>query len=217
VLDAHARPENFWGVSQVSASNTAPTTDVNTRFIFRNTAPFPIMTATEIKFMKAEATFRKSPNSQAAYDAYKDAINADFDMLTTQFNVNIPAGKEITPAVKAAYITNPAVVPPTPIELTLSKIMLQKYIALFGHGVLETWVDMRRYHYTDADPSGVGQVYAGFTPPTGTDLFPDNNAKLVYRMRPRFNSEYVWNILELQRIGATTLEYHTIETWFSKP
>ena len=92
--------------------------------------------------------------------------------------------------------------------------MLQKYIALWGHGTEETWVDMRRYHYTDKDASGA-QVYTGFTLPSATDLFPDNGGKMAYRMRPRFNSEYVWNINELNRIGATTLEYHTKEMWFS--
>ncbi|RYF87094.1 MAG: SusD/RagB family nutrient-binding outer membrane lipoprotein [Chitinophagaceae bacterium] len=226
VLTATTVPENFWGVPQdnrtataaptsIITNNTAPATDANARYIFRNTSPFPIMTATEIKFMKAEAAFRKAGATQVAYDAYKDAISTDFDMLTTQFNVNIPAGKEITPADKLAYLNNTQVVPPTAAELTLSKIMLQKYIAMFGYGVLETWVDMRRYHYIDPDPSG-GQVYAGFTPPTGGDLFPDNVGKLVYRVRPRFNSEYVWNILELQRIGGTQNDYHTYEMWFSK-
>jgi hypothetical protein len=58
-------------------------------------------------------------------------------------------------------------------------------------------------------------VYTGFTVPSATDLFPDNGGKLVYRMRPRFNSEYVWNINELTRIGATALDYHTKEMWFS--
>jgi hypothetical protein len=225
-------PENFWGVPQttvnasgvptaITANNTAPATDANSRYIFRNSAPFPVMTATEIKFMKAEAAWRKTPGSQLAYDAYKEGISADFDMLTTTFNANIPAGKDITPAKKAAYLADPKVVPATPAELGLNKIMLQKYIALFGFGVLETWMDMRRYHYTDPVPGGTVQVYTDFTPPSGTDLFPDNrssaNGTLVYRMRPRFNSEYVWNILELQRIGATTLDYHTKKMWVTEP
>ncbi|MBD0368314.1 MAG: hypothetical protein ICV53_19695, partial [Flavisolibacter sp.] len=60
---------------------------------------------------------------------------------------------------------------------------------------------MSRYHYTDKDTETGRQVYADFTPPLGADLFPDNNGRFVYRMRPRFNSEYVWNINELGRIG----------------
>lgn len=217
-LAANDRPENFWGVPQISANNTAPATDANSRFIFRNSAPFPIMTASEILFMKAEAAFRKSDKA-TALAAYKEGISLHFDMLTTTYHANIPAGKEITPAIKEAFLSNPAVVPATAAALTLSQVMLQKYIALFGHGVLETWVDMRRFHYTDPDKSQAlsAKVYADFTPPSGNDLFPDNNGNLVYRVRPRFNSEYVWNILELQRIGADKNDYHTIEMWFSKP
>lgn len=231
VLTPATVPENFWGVAQatpttgvptaITANNAAPATDANCRFIFRNAAPFPIMTATEIKFMRAEAAWRRTPGSQAAYDAYKEGISADFDMLSTTFNVNIPAGKAITATNKAAYLADLKIVPATAAELGLNKIMLQKYIALFGFGVLETWMDMRRYHYTDPVPGGSVQVYTDFAPPSGTDLFPDNRTSafgtLVYRMRPRFNSEYVWNILELQRIGATALDYHTKRLWVTEP
>ena len=155
-------------------------------------------------------------NKAVAYAAYKAGIDLSFDLLTSTYNLNIPAGKTITAANKNTYITNPKI-DPGEADITLSKIMMQKYIALFGHGVLETWVDMRRYHYVDKDPVTAQQVYKDFTPPSGSDLFVDNATKLVYRVRPRFNSEYVWNIKELERIGATTLNYHTIEMWFSKP
>jgi len=60
------------------------------------------------------------------------------------------------------------------------------------------------------------QVYTDFVVPTGAGLYEDNAGKLVYRVRPRFNSEYVWNINELGRIGATQLDYHTKEQWFSQ-
>jgi hypothetical protein len=215
VLAANDRPENFWGGSQASAAtNTAPATDAACRFIFRNAAPFPVLTASEIKFMIAEAALRKGDQA-TAYQAYKDGISLSFDMLSTTYNVAIPTGKDINATNKAAYLANTAVVPATAAGLTMSKIMLQKYIAMFGYGVLETWVDMRRFHYVDAYAGA--QVYTNFVVPSGGDLFPENNTKLVYRVRPRFNSEYVWNILELQRIGATNNDYHTIRTWFSEP
>lgn len=216
VIAAKDRPENFWGISQESGvNNSAGTNGLGNmpRYIFRNDAPFPVMTASEIQFLKAEAHFRKN-EKQAALTAYQRGIELNFDMLTTTFNVNVPATEAITPTSRTAYLED--VVPNNPEMLKLSHIMLQKYISLFGHGVLETWVDMRRFRYVGPDPSGTGQVYVDFTPPTGTDLFPDNNGKLVYRYHPRYNSEYVWNILELQRIGATTLEYHTMEPWFVK-
>ncbi|HEY0039185.1 MAG TPA: SusD/RagB family nutrient-binding outer membrane lipoprotein [Flavisolibacter sp.] len=217
VIPAKDRPENFWGISQETGINNSagnPAVGIMPRFIFRNDAPFPVMTATEMAFLKAEAYFRKNER-ESALTAYKQGISLHFDMLTTNYNVNIPAGSEINAAAKTAYINS--VSPASGAGLTLSKIMLQKYIAMFGHGVLETWVDMRRYHYIDADPSGTGQVYADFMPPTGAELMPENNGKFIYRYQPRFNSEYVWNILELQRIGATAIDYHTLPIWFSQP
>ena len=165
--------------------------------------------------MKAEASYRKADKA-GALTAYREAISQHFDLLTGTYNQNIQPGTEITPAIKNTFLANTLVVPASPAELTLSKIMLQKYIAMFGYGVLETWVDMRRFHYVDADPETGEQVYTGFTPPSGTDLFQDNAGKLVYRVRPRFNSEYVWNVNELKRIGADRLDYHTFEHWFSQ-
>jgi hypothetical protein len=94
--------------------------------------------------------------------------------------------------------------------------MLQKYISLYGWGMNETWTDMRRYHYTDIEPGTTSQVYADFTLPTGIDMFVDNKGKPVYRARPRYNSEYLYNVAELTRIGAMELDYHTKEQWFSQ-
>jgi hypothetical protein len=214
VLPAANRPENFYGSSQfASATNVAPAVESG-RFLFRNAAPFPILTASEISFIKAEAAWRKDDKA-LAYQAYKDGISQNFDMLTGTYDVNIPAGKEITPAVKATFMADPKIVPASSAGLNLSKIMLQKYISMFVHGALETWLDMRRFHYTDKDPATGNQVYRDFALPT--DLFQDNNNMPVQRMRPRFNSEYVWNILELQRIGATENDYHIKEMWITKP
>ena len=214
VLAANDRPENFWGVPQISANNTAPANDLNCRFIFRNDAPFPVMTATEISFMRAEAAFLKGDKATALV-AYKDGIAKHFDLLMNYYNTNVPAASLLTATMKANFLADPLVVPVNAANLTLSMIMLQKYIAMFGYGTFETWTDMRRYHYIDLDKTTGKQVYTDFVAPSGTGLFEDNGGKLVYRMRPRFNSEYVWNINELGRIGATQLDYHTKEQWFS--
>ena len=93
--------------------------------------------------------------------------------------------------------------------------MLQKYIALWGWGFVETWVDMRRYHYTDTDPNTNAPVYKNWTIPASVPV--SQNGKLAYRIRPRYNSEYVWNLDELKRIGATDPNYHTVPMWFSLP
>ena len=215
VLAANDRPENFHGVAQITANNTAPANDLNCRFIFRNDAPFPVMTATEISFMRAEAAFLKGDKATALV-AYKDGIAKHFDLLMNYYNTNVPAASLLTATIKANFLADPKVVPANAADLTLSMIMLQKYIAMFGYGTFETWTDMRRYHYVDLDKTTGKQVFTDFVAPTGTGLFEDNGGKLVYRMRPRFNSEYVWNINELGRIGATQLDYHTKEQWFSQ-
>ncbi|MBX9785031.1 MAG: SusD/RagB family nutrient-binding outer membrane lipoprotein [Chitinophagaceae bacterium] len=207
------RPLNFWGGP--SASTVAPVLDTGCTFIFRNAAPMPVMTAAEIQFMRAEAAYRKG-DPATALAAYTQGIRLHFDMLINDYPANIKTSREITPAIRDAFLANTSVVPATPAGLTLSHIMMQKYIALFGYGSLETWVDMRRYHYIDADENG-NQVYRGFAPPAGTNLFPDNNGKLVYRVRYRYNSEFVWNLDVLKSMGADAIDWHTKETWFSKP
>lgn len=212
ITNVNDRPENFWGGS--SATTASPASDAACRFIFRNAAEFPVMTASEIQFMKAEAAFKKG-DKITALAAFRLGVSLHFDMLTDKYNTNVPVANQITPSMKSAYMSSTAV-PTDPLQLTLSHVMLQKYIALWGHNTLETWVDMRRYHYTDIDPITSIQVYTGFTPPSGTNLFVNNAGKLVYRVRPRYNSEYVWNFNELVRIGADKLDYHTKETWFSQ-
>lgn len=209
-------PKNFWRNPSVNA--TTGTND-STKYVYGNTSPWPMMTASEMQFIIAEAAYHKGDKA-TALAAYINAISLDFDMLTTTFSFNIPAGHEITPSLKANYLADSSVIPTSPADLTLSQIMLQKYIALYGWGVHETWVDMRKYHYVDVDPATGNQVYAGFTPPPTSPinyLVSTNNGKYVYRCRPRYNSEYLYDIPELTRIGALNQDYNTYECWFSQP
>jgi hypothetical protein len=209
-------PKNFWRNPKANA-NTG--TDDSTRYVYGNKGPWPMMTASEMQFTIAEAAYRKGDKA-TALAAYTNAISLNFDMLTTTYSFNIPAAHVITPAMKAAYLANPAVVPATAAGLTLTQIMLQKYIALYGWGVHQTWTDMRKFHYTDIDPATGNQVYAAFTPPPVSPinyLVSTNNGQLVYRCRPRFNSEYLYDIPELTRIGALNQDYNTYQCWFSQP
>lgn len=209
-------PKNFWR----NPLQTAITgTNDSARYVYSNEGPWPIMTASEMQFIIAEANYKKG-NMAAALTAYTNGISLDFDLLTSTYSKAIPAGHAITPATKAAYLADPNIVPASPAALTLSQIMLQKFIALYGWGTHQTWIDMRKYHYIDTDPNTGIQVYAGFTPPPTSPinyLVSTNNGKYVYRCRPRFNSEYLYDIPELTRIGALDLDYITKECWFSQP
>ncbi len=173
------------------------------------------MTSSEIQFMKAEAAYRKG-DKPTALAAYRQGISQHFDMLLSKYNVNIRAGRTMTTATRDAFLALPQVVP-SAANLTMSQIMQQKFIALWGYGVLEAWTDLRRFHYTDIDPATGKQVFYAFTPPQGTDLWPDNGGKYSYRVRPRHNSEYVWNIAELAVYGGDKIDYHCKEMWFSLP
>lgn len=204
------QPLNFW---RASFSSTSVSADSG-RYIFNNLAPMPIITAAEVQFVKAEAAYRKGDKA-LALAAYTNGVNLSFDFLTSTYEGRIPLSLKMTAATKSAYLTNPKVIPATPAALTLSMIMLQKYIAVYGYGFNETWTDLRRFHYTDLDPATGKQVYSDFTLPT--TLATNNNGKLVYRCRPRYNSEFLYNIPALQAIGALAIDYHTKEQWFTLP
>ncbi|MEZ4903821.1 MAG: SusD/RagB family nutrient-binding outer membrane lipoprotein [Spirosomataceae bacterium] len=166
------------------------------RWIYTDKAAYQLATYSEMQFIKAEAALRKKDGA-TALAAYKKGIEASLDFVG------------VSTTDKTKYLASKAV-KQTSTELTLSDIMLQKYISLYGMGAMETWVDMRRHNYSS-------DVYTGFALPTGTRLFPDNNGKPVLRMRPRYNSEYVWNRQSLDKIGGNSPDYHTYEIWFMKP
>jgi hypothetical protein len=222
-------PKNFWRYAPQTkvgtttypiyppSTSTPPVSQDSSRYLYQNTSPWPLMTASEMQFIIAEAALRKGDKT-LALEAYKNGINLNFDMLTNDYPQNIPAGKQITPTVKSAYLSNPIIVPATADGLTLTHIMNQKYIALYVWGTLETWVDMRKFHYIDTDPATGKRVYAGFIPPSGNNLVSTNLGELTYRMRPRFNSEYLYDIPELTRIGAYQYpNYNTYKPWFAIP
>ena len=200
---------NVSRIPNIYGTYTAGTITTPGRYLFRDKANFPLMTYSEIQFIKAEAAFIKGDKAMAL-DAYKKAIDANIDFVNSNTVVStiFPITSTITAAEKTAFLTNVNIVP-TAANLTISHIMLQKYVALFGYGMLETWTDLRKYHY-NAD------IYKtmNFVPNGG--LFVDNNGNLPYRVRPRFNSEYVWNFDALKAIGADKVDYHTKEMWFSK-
>ena len=215
-LNARKRVPTPWLDSVYVNPSAASFNPLARHYVFADRAVMPIMSASEIQFMKSEASFIKG-DITGAHAAYISGINLHFDFVNRasmpRGNVTLFTGNPITAAERAAYLSS-ANVKTTPATLTATDIMLQKYIALWGWGYFETFVDMRRYHYLDLDPITAQQVYKGYTFPV---FGVDNFGKPIYRVRPRFNSEYVWNRDELLRIGGLNIDYHTYECWFSKP
>lgn len=184
------------------------------RYLFDDKAKMPFMTFAQLQFIKAEASY-KMGDMAGALAAYTTGISAHIDWVNARNSDNGQQPTQITAAEKAAFLASPAIVPATPAGLTLTHIMSQKYIAQWGWGHNEIWMDLRRYHYTDLDPSGTRQVFPGFTPPT--NLYPDNGGKIAQRIRPRYNSEYIWNRPGLDAIGGLATDYHTKPLWITQP
>lgn len=159
-------------------------------------------------------------------------------------------GDKITKAafnsLAADYLNGPYVNNLSMSDFSLSHIMMQKWIALYPWGACEAWVDMRKYHYDikytgdypssnngwtdvmldqkwDSDPS---KVYKGlYMAPAQVEgrkgsYNLDNAGSPEYRLRPRYNSEYMWNLNSLSKltpIAGTAPNYHTSIPWFAYP
>ena len=184
------------------------------RYLFSDKAKLPVISYAQLQFIKAEAAYR-SNDKATALAAYRNAISAHIDFVNARNAEDGQTPVAITAAEKAAFLADPNIVPASPAALTLTQIMSQKYIAQWAWGHNEQWMDLRRYHYTDIDPAGGKQVFPGWAAPT--NLYPDNGAKIVQRIRARYNSEYVWNRPGLDAIGGLALDYHTKPLWITQP
>lgn len=139
-------------------------------FQIRPISDMEILMYYEMCFIKAEVYLRKgdAPN---AYAAYKAGIQANLDYM--QFKLNQWKGNldktssgianpDMGPMDQTAidnYMASNAVAQ-GPGTLTMSDIMLQKYIAM---GVnIENWNDMRRFNFSAGDVGGFGVVYPGY-------------------------------------------------------
>ncbi len=210
------RVPSLWGTV---AQTTSPALGVDTgaRTFFRNDAPFPLMTYSEMQFIKAEALHIKG-DLTSAKTAYVNGIRAHIDMLNNRFTgylqslgVNSPTvfnNVQMSATAIADYLADPAIVPAV---ITRRDIMCQKQIALWGWGYVEAWVDMRLYNYDNIN------IYPGYVQLTGANIYINNNGKLAYRVRPRYNSEYIYNIDALNSVGGLLDDYHTKKVWFVEP
>ena len=207
---ATTAPNNFWGYTTAQAANTP------SRYLFSDKSKYPIATYSQLQFVKAEAAFRMG-NRALALTAYTNGISSHIDFVNARNSDDGQTPTQISAAEKAAFLASPTVVPAAA-ALTMTQIMSQKYIAQWMWGFFEQWMDMRRFKYTGTYTGEAQQVFPGFAPPTS--LYPDNSSKLAYRLRPRFNSEYVWNLAGLSKITpipGTNTDYQTSELWIINP
>lgn len=176
------------------------------KYIFANAARYPIMTYSQLQMAKAEALFHKGDKPNA-YSAYINAIKGHVDFVNTYGRASTVPDPIITTTEMNTYLAS-SEIPQSAADLNIADIMGQKYIIQWGWAGLEQWCDIRKYHY---DPLVYRQFYQI---PANTLNIP---GKYAYRVRPRYNSEYVWNQEELAKWGGLSPDYMTKETWFSQP
>ncbi|MEA3460549.1 MAG: SusD/RagB family nutrient-binding outer membrane lipoprotein [Bacteroidota bacterium] len=100
------------------------------------TAPLPIMTFAELKFVEAECHLRKaSPDAAAALTAYEEGLDAAL------------AQAGVDSASVVAYKAQPEVLPTDASNLTTDMIFGQKYIHLWPYGAVEAYAEWRRTGY----------------------------------------------------------------------
>lgn len=128
-----------------------------------------ILTYHEMCFIKAEVYKRKGDNGNA-YVAYMDGIRAHLEMMQAKlaewqsagYNTAAHPNPDMTPMDQAAinaYLSSSAVAQSAG-DLTMSDIMLQKYIAM-GCSI-ENWNDMRRFNFSAGNVDNFGVVYPGY-------------------------------------------------------
>lgn len=108
-----------------------------------------LVTGSEMKFIEAEVRYRKG-QKDLALQAYKDGIRIHMELM------NIPM------ADISSFLTSTSVVQQAG-KLTLSHIMIQKYIALSYSP--EQWTDVRRMDYCTDDAGNYNEqvgIYKGF-------------------------------------------------------
>ena len=135
-------------------------------FQIRPVSDEEILTYHEMQFIKAEAEMRKN-DAADAYTAYLAAINAHLSMMQTKLQSWQAAGYTTTNPDMAPmnqtditnYLSSAAIAPGAG-SLTMSDIMLQKYIAMGCS--LENWNDMRRFDFSAGDIGSYGVVYPGY-------------------------------------------------------
>ena len=242
----------------------ATTVEGSGRWIFRDDAPYILLTASEIQFEVAEAYWKLNRKGEALA-AFKKGVALDMEFTGNYLNPGkpltdaagnnvvgggLPGGSAIAKATYNAmasdYLDGPYVNGLSEADFTLSHIMMQKFVALWPWGALEAWTDLRKYHYDinytgdypskgngwdvssvdqkwDTDPT---KVYKGFyLAPAQVENRKSaynsrNEGSPSYRVRPRYNSEYMWNLNSLKAlkpISGDADNYQCSIPWFAYP
>lgn len=157
----------------------------------KDDSPIDYITEAELYFIKAEAAFDTDKNT--AYNSFIAGIQSDMTAL------------EVPQAEQDGYLSNPDFVPQNANDLTLSDIMVQKLIATYLSP--EAWVDVRRYGWSD-------DIYPELTRPTNVleSVYGEN--LWISRIPYNMETEYIYNLPEIERLGAKDPEFLATKLWW---
>lgn len=151
----------------------------------------PYILKEELYFIKAEAAFYQN-DLTTALDAYTTGIRLNFERLgVDQIEINSYLGSD-------KVISDVA-------NLKISDIMTQKYIAMYLQP--QTWVDMRRYGYSN-------KAYPGIYYPK--NILAEFGGKWIQRLPYDRQTEYIYNPQEIDRLGAESRSWVFTPTWYAE-
>lgn len=154
--------------------------DLYVSYMTGNDSKLPFMTLEELYFIISEASFSNDINK--SYQYFIEGITEHMKHVGVANNlINDYLATEFVPQSAS--------------ELSISKIMMQKYVATYLQG--ETWVDMRRYGHDN-------QIYKGLERPLNlVDYFEDDvNEAWLQRLPYDTETEEVYNKEQLVEMGA---------------
>jgi hypothetical protein len=167
---AVAQPSNDVTWYPTLAAYTAGVVASTGSFQIRPISDMEILMYYEMCFIKAEVYMRKG-DAANAYTAYRAGIQANLDYMQTKLTQwkgsydktsSGIANPDMNPMDQTTinnYLSSNAVAQGAGV-LTMSDIMLQKYIAM---GVsIENWNDMRRFNFSAGNVGNFGVVYPGY-------------------------------------------------------
>ncbi|MBP1614632.1 MAG: hypothetical protein H6Q13_2080 [Bacteroidetes bacterium] len=210
------------GVKSESEKANSQVTSTGT-FYTRGDAPGHLLCYPEICFMKAECYFRKGEKAQALTE-YKKGIRAHMELMNeklAKYDQSI-FGKQVISEEKIAAFLTSAAVAQSATELTMAKIMQQKFIACSYS--LQNWNDMRRFNYSAGNIKDFGVVYPGYARPaefdatsaahfTSTD---PNNERYWMRRFQQCSIEVNYNSEEFQKSNEEALKktINSLPVWW---
>lgn len=165
--------------------------NLNLGYWTADNSPFPLILKEELYFIKAEVYFHLNQIPQA-FEAFQSGIRTNMTRL------GIPEGEILN------YLSS-GKVPLNQGDLKIADIMMQKWLALYLQS--ETWVDMRRYAYSEeAYPEIYYPRYA----------LPEWSGRWIQRFPYDPQTEYIYNPQEIKRLGAEARNWCFTPVWWAE-